>query len=108
MGGGKQRVGRGVQRSPGQKRTRTGFVCSGEGKAEGKKSSPSMVKLSTERKRVHFCYCFVLYFFSPQVHCSHGKTKIAAEEILEDRSDKHLSGVVLDKLILPGGMETGQ
>lgn len=34
--------------------------------------------------------------------------KIAAKEILEDRSDKHLLGVVLDELILPGGMETGQ
>lgn len=91
----------GVQRSPQQRKaTRTGFVASVEEKAERKDSSPDMFKISTERKKLLFS------FFLLQVHCAHSdRLKIAVGEILEERSDKHLSGVVLVELILPGGRE---
>jgi len=95
MGGRKQQVGQGVQRSPQLKKTRPEFVCCLEEKAEGKDSSPSIFKFFTERKR--------LFFTSSLLSKRNDGLKIGAEEILEEMSDKHLSGVVLVELILPRG-----
>lgn len=50
-------------------------------------------------------FFFYFLFFTGSLCSQSDRLKITAEEILEERSDKHLSGVVLVELILPGGRE---
>lgn len=64
-----------------------------------------MSKFSTREEETSVLLCF---FTSSLLFPKRSDgLKIAAEEILEKRSDKHLSGAVLVELILPRGRETG-